>query len=177
MNLLPLCSPPKTKNGHCRGYQTRLLHVEWPVTNRMTSFCSGHVSPDRPSDGYRKQGPGRWKALLPRPLVPQKTVGEWTLCGHLGYWIQTAKEFSRIFGMGRRPSMDATSAGAGGETVHQSTTNVGDPCDTGFNLGGTLKVSKGYNLLLFGWPEPALQYRPTVLYGLVARGLDQWERK
>jgi hypothetical protein len=96
--------------------------------------------------GNKGLGDGKPSYLL--PLVPQKTWGEWTLYGNLGYWIQTAKD-TRDFWYGgavlNRRISEWLELGV--ELYTNTATNVGDPYDTGFNLGGTLKLSKGYNLL------------------------------
>jgi|GEM_PF-332863 hypothetical protein len=88
------------------------------------------------------------KPSLLLPLVPQKTWGEWKLYGNLGYWIQTAKD-TRDFWYGgavlNRRISEWLELGA--ELYTNTATNVGETYDIGFNLGGTLKLSEGYNLL------------------------------
>ena len=111
--------------------------------------------------GSRNKGLGDGKPSYLLPLVPQKTWGEWTLYGNLGYWIQTAKDTRDFWYEGavlNRRINERLELGA--ELYSNTARNVGETYDIGFNLGGTLKLSEGYNLLFSA--GRSLRYGPDL---------------
>jgi len=97
-------------------------------------------------DAHRALGAGHASALL--PLWVQRTLGAWTMYGGGGYWVNQ--------GAGRRNAWAAGwvvlyqwNAGwqLGGEVFGKTSEQAGAPGSSGFNLGGTCKLSEDKSLL------------------------------
>jgi hypothetical protein len=111
--------------------------------------------------GSKTKGLGDGKPSYIVPFVPQKTWGEWTLYGNIGYWIQTARDTRNFWYEGavlNRKISEWLELGA--ELYTNTARNVDETYDIGFNLGGTLKLSNGYNLLFSA--GRSLRYGPDL---------------
>lgn len=99
--------------------------------------------------GNTARGLGNGRAQLLLPLWVQKTSGAWTWDAGVGYLVNRAAtaRSSWYFGaLVQRSFGDALSLG--GEIFHRSPMASDAPSTSGFNIGATIKLTEGRNLLV-----------------------------
>ena len=97
-------------------------------------------------DAARGLGGGRARVFL--PVWAQKDFGDWSTFGGGGYWINPgpgARNFGFIGWALLRKIDERLTLGA--ELFHQTSSEVGGPSTTGFNIGGIFDLSPRYHLL------------------------------
>jgi len=95
----------------------------------------------------RNLGTGHTHVFL--PVWVQKSIGDWTTFGGVGYWINPGPGNRNYWYLGwaaQRPITDRLSLG--GELFHQTATTVSGKDQTGFNLGLAYDVTTHYHLLV-----------------------------
>jgi len=103
-----------------------------------------------PSGDYaRGLGEGRTAFVL--PFVAQKSWGQWTLYGNVGFWWQHAAETRNYVYAGAVLERDFSERlTLGVELFGNSPKERGGGSDVAFNIGGAWKLSKHLNLLFPG---------------------------
>jgi len=95
----------------------------------------------------RNFGTGHTHVFL--PVWMQKSIGDWTTFGGVGYWINPGPGNRNYWYFGwaaQRPITDNLSLG--GELFHQTATTVTGKDQTGFNLGLAYDLTAHYHLLV-----------------------------
>lgn len=92
-------------------------------------------------------GSGHWQAFL--PLWAQKSFGRWTIYGGGGYGINPGAN-NRDWGYAGMVAQNQVRENLllGGEIFHRTSTQVGEPANTGFNVGAAFDFSEQHHLLL-----------------------------
>jgi len=149
---IPIKVVHEDNNGTAGGAGDLLLGVKWRFFNNEKSQLQLGVYPQLllPSgDHARGLGEGRTAFVL--PFVAQKSWGQWTLYGNVGYWWRTAAETRNYVYAGtvlEREINERLTLGA--ELSGNSSKERGGRSDFAFNIGGTWKLSTHLNLLFAG---------------------------
>lgn len=129
-----------------------LLGVKWRFFNNEQAQFQVGVYPQLllpTGDHARDLRDGRPAFVL--PLLAQKNWDKWTLYGNVGFWWQTGAETRNYFYAGavlEREINERLTLGA--ELFGNSPKERGARSDVAFNLGGTWKLNKHFNLLFAG---------------------------
>jgi len=98
--------------------------------------------------GNEDKGLGNGKAQWFLPIWLQKDLGKWTTYGGGGYWINPGPENKNYWFSGILLQYSfSDSFYVGGETYYQTADTVDGKDALGFNVGGTLPVVSGIQLL------------------------------
>jgi hypothetical protein len=129
-----------------------LLGVKWRFFNREPSQLQLGLYPQLlvpTGDHARGLGEGRTAFVL--PFVAQKSWGQWTLYGNVGFWWQTAAETRNYFYAGAVLERDFSERlTLGVELFGNSPKECGGRSELAFNVGGSWKLNKHLNLLFAG---------------------------
>ena len=127
------------------GFKYRLLeedHAGWRPQAAI------YPAIDLPTgNASRNFGTGHTHVFL--PVWMQKSIGDWTTFGGVGYWINPGPGNRNYWYFGwaaQRPITDNLSLG--GELFHQTATTVTGKDQTGFNLGLAYDRTAHYHLLV-----------------------------
>ena len=139
-------------NGTSAGLGDMLIGVKWRFFNEEKSQLQFGVYPQLllPT-GERSRGLGEGSTAFVLPLLAQKSWEKWTAYGNVGFWWRNAPESHDYFYAGavlEREINERLELGV--ELFGNSPTERGGCSDLGFNIGGTLKLSRHLNLLFSG---------------------------
>jgi Putative MetA-pathway of phenol degradation len=129
-----------------------LLGVKWRFLNIEKSQLQLGIYPQLliPT-GDQAPGLGEGRTAFVFPIVAQKTWDKWTLYGNVGYWWRTAAETRNHVYAGavlEREINERLTLGA--ELFGSSPKERGGRSELAFNVGGTWKLNKHFNLLFSG---------------------------
>ena len=146
---IPVRIVHEDNNGTAAGPGDLLLGVKWRFFNSEKSQVQLGIYPQLllpTGDHAREMGEGRPAFVF--PVVAQKSWGEWTLYGNVGFWWQTAAETHNYVYAGavlEREINERLELGV--ELFGNSPKERGGRPDVAFNIGGTWKLSKHVNML------------------------------
>ena len=139
-------------NGTQAGAGDSLLGVKWRFFNSERSqFQLGAYPQVLVPTGNHSRGLGEGGAAFVLPFLAQKNWEKWTLYGNIGYWWQGAHETRNYFYAGavlEREINERLELGV--EFLGNSPKERGGRSDVAFNIGGTWKLSRHWNLLFSG---------------------------
>jgi len=149
---IPVSIVHSDDDGIAAGLGDLLLGVKWRFFNNEQSQLQLGTYPQvllPTGDESRGIGEGRTAFVL--PLMAQKSWGQWTIYGNIGYWWQNAAE-TRNYGYAgavlEREINGRLTLGV--ELFGNSPKERGRRSEVAFNIGGTWKLSKHLNLLFSG---------------------------
>ena len=149
---IPVRIVHEDNDGTAAGAGDLLLGVKWRFFNNEKSQLQLGVYPQLllPSgDHARGLGEGRTAFVL--PFVAQKSWGQWTLYGNVGYWWQTGTETRDYVYAGAVLERDINERlTLGVELFGNSPKDRGGRSELAFNVGGSWKLNKHLNLLFAG---------------------------
>jgi hypothetical protein len=149
---IPVRIVHKNNNSTAAGAGDLLLGVKWRFSNNEQSQFQLGIYPQLllpTADHARGLGEGQPAYVL--PFVAQKSWGQWTLYGNVGFWWQTAAETRNYFYAGAVLERDINERlTLGVELFGNSPKERGGRSDVAFNVGGTWKLSRHFNLLFAG---------------------------
>jgi hypothetical protein len=139
-------------DGTAGGAGDLLLGVKWRFYNNEKSQLQIGVYPQLlVPTGDHTRGLGQGGAAFVLPLVAQKSWDKWTLYGSVAYWWQTAAENRDYVYAGavlEREINERLTLGA--ELFGNSPKERGIRSEFAFNVGGSWKLSRHWNLLFSG---------------------------
>jgi hypothetical protein len=101
--------------------------------------------------GDRGRGLGDGGSAFVFPLLAQRNWEKWTLYGNVGYWWQGADDTRNYFYAGAVLEREINKRlELGVELFGNSPKERGGRSEMAFNVGGTWKLSKHFNLLFSG---------------------------
>ena len=137
------------KNGTVAGAGDLLAGVKWRFFNdEKAQFQLGTYPQVLVPTGNHARGLGQGRAAFVLPFLAQKNWEKWTLYGNVGFWWQTAHESRNYFYAGvvlEREINEQLEVGI--ELFGNSPKEHGNRSDVAFNIGGTWKLAKHFNLL------------------------------
>jgi Putative MetA-pathway of phenol degradation len=146
---VPLKIAEDDKMGTSAGPGDLLLGVKWRFFNNEQSQIQIGAYPQLlVPTGDRARDLGDDGAAFVLPLVAQKSWEKWTLYGNIGFWWQTTHRTRNYFYAGaalEREINDRLVLGA--ELFGNSPTERGANSEVAFNVGGSWKLSRHFNLL------------------------------
>jgi hypothetical protein len=149
---IPIKIVHKNNNSTAAGIGDFLLGVKWRFLNNERSQLQLGIYPQLllpTADHARNLGEGQPAYVL--PFVAQKSWGQLTLYGNVGFWWQTAAETRNYFYAGAVLERDFSERlTLGVELFGNSPKERGGRSELAFNVGGSWKLNKHLNLLFAG---------------------------
>ena len=150
------------------GLGDTLIGVKWRFFEEGKRFPQVGVYPQAlapTGDSDRGLGEGRPSYIL--PLVAQKSWGDWTFYGDVGYVVQTRRGTRDFWYEGvvlQYEWRDGLEFGV--ELFGNSSKEAGERSTVAFNLGGQCGIRKGYSLLFAAGHSLVGESTSTVYLGL-----------
>jgi hypothetical protein len=165
---VPIKIVHEDSNGTTAGAGDLLIGVKWRFFNSEKSRVQFGIYPQLSlPTGNHSRGLGEDRTAFVLPLVAQKSWGEWTLYGNVGYWWQTAVETRNYVYAGvvlERDNNERLTHGA--ELFGNSPKERGGRSDVAFNIGGTWNLHEHVNLLFSGGRDIVGDTRVMAYIGL-----------
>jgi Putative MetA-pathway of phenol degradation len=149
---IPVAIVHNDNDGTATGAGDLLLGVKWRFLNNERSQVQFGIYPQLllPT-GDRGRGLGDGGSAFVFPLLAQRNWEKWTLYGNVGYWWQGADDTRNYFYAGAVLEREINKRlELGVELFGNSPKERGGRSEMAFNVGGTWKLSKHFNLLFSG---------------------------
>src|SRR5437867_5929250 len=149
---IPVRIVHENSNGRSAGVGDLLIGVKWRFFNNEGSHLQLGVYPQLLlQTGDHGRGLGEGQPAFVFPIVAQKSWDKWTVYGNVGFWWQTAAETRNYAYAGavlEREINERLELGV--ELFGNSPKERSGRSDIAFNIGGTWKLSRHWNLLFAG---------------------------
>jgi Putative MetA-pathway of phenol degradation len=149
---IPVAIVHNDNDGTAAGVGDLLIGVKWRFLNNERSQVQFGIYPQLllPT-GDRGRGLGDGGSAFVFPLLAQRNWEKWTLYGNVGYWWQGADDTRNYFYAGAVLEREINKRlELGVELFGNSPKERGGRSEMAFNVGGTWKLSKHFNLLFSG---------------------------
>jgi hypothetical protein len=149
---IPVAIVHNDNDGTATGAGDLLLGVKWRFLNNERSQIQFGIYPQLllPT-GDRGRGLGDGGSAFVFPLLAQRNWEKWTLYGNVGYWWRGADDTRNYFYAGAVLEREINKRlELGVELFGNSPKERGGRSEMAFNVGGTWKLSKHFNLLFSG---------------------------
>jgi hypothetical protein len=149
---IPVAIVHNDNDGTAAGVGDLLIGVKWRFLNNERSQVQFGIYPQLllPT-GDRGRGLGDGGSAFVFPLLAQRNWEKWTLYGDVGYWWRGADDTRNYFYAGAVLEREINKRlELGVELFGNSPKERGGRSEMAFNVGGTWKLSKHFNLLFSG---------------------------
>jgi hypothetical protein len=164
----PISMVREDGNRTAAGAGDLLLGVKWRFHNNEESHFQLGIYPQLlVPTGDHSRGLGEGQPALVLPFLAQKNWEKWTLYGNIGYWWQTAAETRNYVYAGavlEREINEQLTLGV--ELFGNSPKERGGRSELAFNVDGTWKLNKHFNLLFAGGRDIVGDTHTMVYIGL-----------